>query len=312
MTEQTLPDLCLGFLGLGAMGGGSASCLAKAGVRLTVYDPLPERLEKLVSMGAVAGADEKAVMDAADIVFLSMPFPDVLSDVVKTGVAPYARPGQVLVDLSTTPVALTRDLCSRFARIQATWVDAPVSGGPDGAAKGALRVFVGGEKAAADKLWPLLEVVGDPAYVVYCGESGLGQVTKAVNQLVMGLVTAGCLEALSFGMRSGVSAEALMTAIGGENGGRREFAAAARRVAAGEGEHVHIKFGQYDEFLEHARAQDIPTPITDALYEFCDKGERRVFELPRHERTGRKAPSFWHELHSRGRRDETTSPGGSR
>lgn len=305
MTEQTLSDLSLGFLGLGAMGGGSASCLARAGLRLTAYDPLPERLGALVAMGAVAGADEKTVMDAADIVFLSMPFPDVLHEVVEAKVEPFVRSGQVIVDLSTTPVDMTRDLCRRFASKQAVWIDAPVSGGPDGAAQGTLRVFVGGEQAVAARLRPLFEVIGDSRYVVYCGESGLGQVTKAVNQLVMGLVTAGCLEALSFGVRSGVSAEVLINAIGGDNGCRREFATVARRVAAGEGEYVHIKFGQYDEFLGHARAQGFPTPITDALYAFCDKGERLVFELPRHERTGRKAPSFWHELGSRGRSDQS-------
>ncbi|MBD3240733.1 MAG: NAD-binding protein, partial [Chitinivibrionales bacterium] len=268
---------------------------------LTVYDPLSDRLEKLVSLGATAAADEKAVMQAADVVFLSMPFPDVLREVVDSKVMPHVHPGQVLVDLSTTPVAMTRALVRRCAAKGAVWLDAPISGGPEGAEAGALRVFVGGDEATATRLRPLFEVIGESNYVVYCGDSGLGQVTKAVNQLVMGLVTAGCLEALSYGVRSGVSPEVLMQAIGGDNGCRREFATVARRVAGGEGEYVHIKFGQYDEFLEHAREQGLPTPITDALHAFCDKGERRVFELPRHRRTGRKAPSFWHELQTRTR-----------
>lgn len=295
----------LGFLGLGAMGGGSAACLARAGHTLIAYDPLNDRLRKVVDAGATAAADEAQVMRDADVVFISMPFPDILTKVVDEKVMPRVREGQTIVDLSTTPVEQTRTLAESMAAKGARWIDAPVSGGPDGAASGNLRVFVGGDKATFDRLRPVLDTIGQPEYVVYCGSSGAGQVVKGVNQLTMGLVTAACLESLSFGVRSGVDPQTLLAAIGGDSGCRGEFATAARRVIAGEGEYVHIKYGQFDEFLGHAHAESIPMPITDALRQFCAKGEPRVFELPRHKRTGRKAPSFWYELQNRDRAGRT-------
>jgi 3-hydroxyisobutyrate dehydrogenase-like beta-hydroxyacid dehydrogenase len=141
---------------------------------------------------------------------------------------------------------------------------------------------------------PLLEVIGGPDHLTYCGPSGAGQVIKGVNQLLMGLVDAAYLEALAYGVRGGVDAATVRQAVlwpGRERGSRGERI--ARRVVDGQAAQVGVKFRELPYFLRDAAERGVPLPLTQALYDFCDAGERVVID------DNRPAPAFWHELLTR-------------
>jgi 3-hydroxyisobutyrate dehydrogenase-like beta-hydroxyacid dehydrogenase len=215
-------------------------------------------------------------------------------EVAEAQLIPNARAGQVFIDLGTTAPPEARRLAAEFAARDATLIEAPVSGGPHGADTGTLRIFVGGDEAIATRCRPILEVLGDPARIVYCGPSGAGQVVKGVNQLAMGLGDAAYLEAIAFGVCAGVDPSAILTAVGGDEGWRGHFASIARRVADGEGVGLTVKFPELDYFLQEARDGRFGLPLTEALRAFCDAGERVTAD-----NMGRPEPSFWHELTTR-------------
>ncbi len=280
-----------GFLGLGAMGGPMALNLVHAGLDLVVFDPSADRAAPLAAAGARAAADEAAVAAAATVVWCSLPSSHHFVDLAERILLPHARAGQVIGDLGTTTAPETRRLAAAFAARGAQLLDVPVSGGPGGAAAGNLRLFGGGDRATWEALRPVLEILGDPAHLVWCGPSGAGQVVKGVNQLAMALPIAGYLEALALAHRAGVDLEPVLATVGGDAGWRRDFAAVARRVLAGDGRSVEVKFTELEYFLATAAEQGFELPLTQALFNFCDRGERVVTDV-----LHRPSPSFWHEL----------------
>jgi 3-hydroxyisobutyrate dehydrogenase-like beta-hydroxyacid dehydrogenase len=137
---------------------------------------------------------------------------------------------------------------------------------------------------------PILQTIGGPDRITYCGPTGCGQVVKGVNQLMMGLVDAAYLEAISFGVNSGVDVEIIKQAIGSEGRWRVDFNRTAQRIADGQGNNVGVKFRELPYFLQAAEEGDFELPITKVVREFADKGERIVID------DHRQAPSYWHEL----------------
>lgn len=281
----------LGFIGLGAMGGRMCRTLLKSGYVITAFDIEAERLQTCTNAGAVAAKSTEAVVHAAEVVLASLPSAEVFVQVAETALLPNIRRGQIVIDLGTNSAPGARRLAQAFAERNATLLDAPVSGGTGGAESGTLRVFVGGDRSVADRCRPLFDVLGDPEYVVYCGPSGAGHVVKGVNQLAMGLGDAAYLEAVAFGALAGVDPAILAQALGGHGGWRGHFGSIAQRVATGKGLDVGVKFGQLHYFLAEAEEQDFSLPLTQALHDFCDPGERVVMEV------NRLSPSFWRELH---------------
>jgi 3-hydroxyisobutyrate dehydrogenase-like beta-hydroxyacid dehydrogenase len=283
-------DEALGFIGLGQMGGRMCRNLLRAGYAVAAFDLAPERLAECVAAGATAAASIEAVVQQSEIVLASLPSAGAFVVVAEGTLLPHIRPGQIVIDLGTNTGPGARRLAAQFRAQDAALLDAAVSGGTGGAEAGTLRVFVGGEKAVADRCWPLLEVIGDPQQITYCGPSGTGHVVKGVNQLAMGLGDAAYLEAVAFGVRAGVDAALLERAVGGDSSWRAHFSAIAARVAAGRGENVGVKFGQLHYFEEEAAEQGFVLPLSQALREFCDPGERVVIEA------NRLSPSYWREL----------------
>ena len=295
MNNTTQERPILGFLGLGSMGGAMARNLLKAGYPLVAYDPKPERLAECVETGAIAGENERMVVEQSQFVLTSLRSSDVFVQVAESHLLPNARVGQVFIDLSTVTPPETRRIAAEFTAKGATLVDAPVSGGPGGAEHGTLRIFVGGEPSVVEQCRPILEVLGNPEHVVYCGPSGAGQIVKGVNQLAMGLGAAAYLESIAFGVLAGIETEAILKVVGG--GGehwREHFAAIACRVAQEEGESVVVKFPELPYFLREAQEQGFELPLTQVLYEFCNVAERQF-----RDNMNRPTVSFWHELMTR-------------
>lgn len=288
MTREIPPRL--GFIGLGAMGGGMARNLLAAGYPVTAFDPDAARLAACVAAGATAATDNAAVVAAGRIVLLSLPSFETVDRIMMEEVFPYAQVDQTFINLGTTTVSASRRLAAAFAEQGATLLDAPVSGGSGGAAAGALHIFVGGARDQALACWPILEVLGDPARIVYCGPAGAGQIVKTVNQLAMGLVSGAYLEILSYGVKAGVDPAAIGQAVGGDSGWRAHFARHAERIAAGQGAEIEAKLGQLPYFLAEAAAAGIELPMAEALAAFVKEGEPVTIA------DGRPVPSYWREL----------------
>ena len=295
MTDAARGKPALGFVGLGAMGGAMAGKLLKAGYPLVCFDVNRERIALCAAEGAVAAESVEGAGEECDFVLTSLPSSEVFVEVAGGSLLPRARAGQVFVDLGTTTPPDTRRLAAAFEAKGAALVDAPVSGGPEGARRGNLHIFVGGPPSVVERCMPILRVLGDEERIVCCGPSGCGQVVKGVNQLAMGLGAAAYLEAAAFGVLAGVSAEALLRAVGGDESWRKHFASIAGQVARGKGEQILVKFPELPYFLQEAEAKGIRLPLTEALYSFCKSGERKF-----RDNMNRATVSYWHELLTRG------------
>lgn len=280
----------VGFIGLGSMGGGMAMNLVRAGYPVTVFDTRPERMQ--ASVAAAAGSGPPDVARRADVVLTSLPSSAVFVQVAEADLVPNARAGQAFLDMGTTEAPETRRLAAALAAKGAALLDAPVSGGPGGVAARKLHVFVGGDRAVYDRCRPiLLALGGDPERTAWCGPSGCGQAVKGVNQLAMGLIDAAYLEAVAFGVRCGADVDAIAQAVGGDEDFRRRVADLAARVKAGTADDVLIKFPELPYFLHEARERGFAMPMTEALFEFCDRGPRDWVD-----NMGRPRVAFWHML----------------
>ncbi|HVK05991.1 MAG TPA: NAD(P)-binding domain-containing protein [Armatimonadaceae bacterium] len=283
------PVVC--FLGVGAMGGPMARHLAAAGYPVTVLDRDPERLATAVASGARAAEDGPGAVRVADVVCTSLPSSESWVALAQSLLLPNARPGKLFIDFGTGTPPETRRIGAALAERGALLVDAPVSGGPDGAERARLRCFAGGDPDAFERARPILETVCGADGLTYCGPCGAGQVVKGVNQLAMGLGAAAYLEAVAFGVRAGVEPDVLGRAVGGEGEHWRAMLLQAARAARdGRAEQIGVKFRELPYYLAAADAAGFGLPLTRALYEFCDAGERVVTD------DNRPAPSFWHEL----------------
>ena len=205
----------VGFCGLGTMGRAMAANLRRAEFLLTVWNRSPGRATELLGLGAAEAATPRAVAGASDIVVICVSdSPDVEAVLFGTdGVAEGARSGALVVDCSTISPAASRDFGSRLAEQGVAMVDAPVSGGSEGAQKGTLTIMVGGDEVDVARARPVLEAMGSS--ITHMGPLGAGQATKAVNQVVLCGTYLGVAEGLVLAMRNGLDPEQVVAALGG-------------------------------------------------------------------------------------------------
>jgi 3-hydroxyisobutyrate dehydrogenase len=207
MTER------IGFIGLGIMGRGMAHNLLQAGFALTVWNRTAARMEELVEAGAQPGASPADVAAQSDITFICVSdTPDVEAVVLgEEGVIHGAKQGALVVDCSTISPKATRAMAATLQEAGIAMLDAPVSGGSEGAARGTLSIMVGGTAADFARALPAFEAMGKT--ITHVGDHGAGQTVKGVNQvLVVGNALAMC-EALLFAQAGGVDLEKTHAAI---------------------------------------------------------------------------------------------------
>ena len=205
----------VGIIGLGIMGAPMARNLLRAGHPLTVYTRTRARAAGLLAAGA-AWADSPAALAAAvDAVVTMLPdTPDVEAVVAgPDGVLAGARPGLLAIDMSTIDPAAARALAERAAETGVALLDAPVSGGEQGAIAGTLSIMVGGAAAAFDRAGPLFAALGKR--VTYMGGPGQGQMTKLVNQVVGAGTLAAVAEGVLLAAGAGLDPAAVVEAVGG-------------------------------------------------------------------------------------------------
>jgi 2-hydroxy-3-oxopropionate reductase len=194
----------LGFIGLGVMGRPMALNLMKRGHDMAVYARRAESAAPLVAAGARACATPAAVAANADVVFTMVTHSGDVEQVVlgKDGIIHGAARGSVLVDMETISPVAARNVAKALAENEIDMLDAPVSGGPMGAEQATLSIMVGGKQPVFERVKPLFECLGKT--IVYMGDHGAGQITKACNQLALLVTAQGTAEALSLAKSCGV------------------------------------------------------------------------------------------------------------
>ncbi|MDD2068548.1 NAD(P)-dependent oxidoreductase [Pseudomonas putida] len=207
----------LGFVGLGTMGEPMATRLLAAGQHLHVFDLNAAAVERLVALGATACNSALDVSNKAEVVFASLPTPNVVEKVAlgQDGVI-HGEKIKVFVDLSTTGPRMAKYVSANLAAADIIAIDSPVSGGAAGAAKGTLALMVAGPTQAVQLVHPLLQTLGK---VISCGElAGLGQTMKLVNNLVSVTALAVSSEALVMGVKAGLDPQVMLEVFNAGSG----------------------------------------------------------------------------------------------
>ncbi len=204
----------IGFIGLGVMGEPMCRNLKqKTGLPVLALDRDSVPLLRLAEHGVSPTTSIAELALASDIVFMSLPSGEVVREVCQApeGLLAYARPGWVVVDLSTSPVDLTRQLAEQFAVKGAVLIDAPVARTREAAEAGTLSVMVGAQEQDFEKIKPLLQTFASD--LTRCGGVGTGQVVKILNNMVLFETVVALAEAKAIGERAGVDAALLFEAM---------------------------------------------------------------------------------------------------
>lgn len=205
----------VGFIGLGTMGGAMAANVARAGFDVRAWNRTPGRAADLGELGVVVEASPAAVARASDVVVtIVSDTPDVEAVLFgPAGAAEGAEPGAVVIDMSTIAPSATRDFAARLAEHGIAMLDAPVSGGSEGAKKGTLSIFVGGDAATLERVRPVLEAMGTT--ITHVGPIGAGQAAKAVNQVILAGAYLSVAEGIVLAIKAGLDVEQLVAALSG-------------------------------------------------------------------------------------------------
>ena len=212
----------VGFIGLGTMGGKMAANLQKAGYKLVVHDLTRQAASHHLNAGAVWADSPRALAEQCDVLFTSLPEPADVEAVAlaENGLLAGIRKGAAWFDLSTNSPSVVKKLNAAFSAVSADMLDAPVSGGPAGAASGKLAIWVGGDRAAFDKYKAVLDAMGDKA--AYIGSIGAATIAKLVHNMSSYAVTCAIAETFALGIKAGVEPLALWNAVRQGAAGRRQ------------------------------------------------------------------------------------------
>ncbi|HEX2909056.1 MAG TPA: NAD(P)-dependent oxidoreductase [Phototrophicaceae bacterium] len=205
----------IGYIGLGIMGSGMVRNLLKHGFEVTVWNRTRSRMEALLAAGAKAGDNPADVARQSDIIITCVSdTPDVQAVVLgENGIIQGAAAGALVIDMSTISPQATRDLAAQLAEKGIAALDAPVSGGSEGAANGTLSIMVGGQAQDFERARPCFEAMGKT--ITHVGASGAGQTVKLVNQILVVLNMLAVSEALIFAQAGGLDLQKTLEAVSG-------------------------------------------------------------------------------------------------
>ena len=214
----------IGFIGLGIMGGAMSMNLLKAGFPLAVWNRTPEKVKPLLEAGAKPAKSPKEVAEKSDVVIDMVTDSKDVEEVLigEEGVIHGARPGTIVVDMSTISPIVTREIAKKLGEKGIRMLDAPVSGGDIGARNATLSIMVGGDADAYEECLPVFQAMGKT--ITHIGGHGDGQVCKAVNQILVGVNVLGVAEALMFASKAGVDVDKVLAAVSGGAAGSWQLA----------------------------------------------------------------------------------------
>ncbi len=252
------------FIGLGTMGAPMATRLVEAGFDVTVHNRTREREEPVAAAGAARAASPKEAAAGADVVLTMVSdTPDVEAVVLgEDGAAHGMKEGSVLIDMSTISPEITREIAAKLGDKGVDMLDAPVSGGSEGAEKGTLSIMVGGKAEVLERVRGVLEPLGKT--ITFVGPVGSGQVTKAVNQVIIAGTYAAVAEGLAIALAAGVDVEAAHRAVSGGAAGSWVLTNRADNMIRNTyplGFRTRLHRKDLGIALETARALGVPVPV---------------------------------------------------
>lgn len=204
----------VGFIGLGVMGEPMCRNLAqKSGRPVVGFDRADAPLERLAAFGVARAQSLADLAAACDVIFMALPSGAHVEAVTlgADGLLAHVRPGQVIVDLGTSPVELTRDIAAKFAATGARYADAPIARTRQAAEAGTLSIMVGADEPTFDLLRPLLATFASD--ITHCGPIGAGQIVKILNNMVLVETVVALSEAMATATRAGVDGKLLFETL---------------------------------------------------------------------------------------------------
>ncbi len=252
----------VGFIGLGAMGGGMAANIVKAGFKVVVFDILPERVEALTTVGAEAATSPMAVSEAVDRSITMVETTAQTEAVIfgEAGIVQSAKAGHQIAMMSTIDPVATKRMHAELASKGIGMVDAPVSGGTPRAASGDLSVIVGGDEDDVNGWRPYFEPMA--ANIFHVGGIGQGLAMKLVNNMLIQVNTVAVAEAFALGAKAGLDPQTMYDVIRVSTGASFALDHRVPRFLSGDfapGGTVNISYK--DQELETAFAKELGVPL---------------------------------------------------
>ena len=205
----------IGWIGTGMMGSSMCGHLLTTGYHVTVHSRTKAKAKPLLDLGATWAENPRVVAAESNTIFTMVGFPQDVRTVYfsETGILAGAQLGSVLVDMTTTDPALSREIAERATAMGLSAIDAPVSGGDVGARNATLSIMVGGDRKAVQAVMPLFELLGKK--IVHQGGPGSGQHAKLCNQIVIAGTMVGVCESLLYGYKAGLDLNRMLDSIRG-------------------------------------------------------------------------------------------------
>ncbi len=260
----------VGFIGLGIMGRGMASNLLKAGYDVRVWNRTAGKMNELVEIGASMATSPGDLAAKCDIILICVSDTADVEEVVlgQNGIIHSARPGLLVVDHSTISPRMTREIAARLNAREIHMLDAPVSGGSEGATNGTLSIMIGGDTVQVERALPYLQSMGKT--ITHVGEQGAGQMTKLVNQILAVGNTLAMSEALLFAQAGGLDLEKALSAITGGAAGSWILTARGPQILERDfrpGFTIDLQQKDLRLALEAADELGVPTLVTNIVFD---------------------------------------------
>lgn len=260
----------IGFIGIGIMGRGMARNILQAGFDLTIWNRTTERTAELAAAGAHVARTPADLASRCDIIISCVSdTPDVEAVVLgPSGVIDGAQPGALVIDMSTISPQAARTIAAKLAERDVFCLDAPVSGGSEGAAKGTLSIMVGGPAEQVDRARAVFAAMGRT--VTHVGDHGAGQTVKLVNQILVAGTMLSVSEALVFAQASGVDLEKTLQAVSGGAAGSWTLSNRGPQMIARDwrpGFMIDLNQKDLRIVLQAADENAVPLPVTSLVFQ---------------------------------------------
>lgn len=223
----------IGWIGTGVMGHSMCRHLVDAGFETTVFSRTKTKADDLIAAGARWAESPKSVAQSSDVIFAIVGMPHDVREVFlgSDGILAGCNPGSIVVDMTTSQPGLAVEIYQAAAQVEATAIDAPVSGGDVGAKNGTLSIMIGGDEEAVVALIPCWEAMGKT--IVRQGGAGAGQHAKVVNQILVGAGMIGVCESLLYAQASGLDLETALKSVSSGAAGSWALSNLGPRIVAG-------------------------------------------------------------------------------
>ena len=285
----------IAWIGIGVMGESMAGHLLDAGHELFVYNRTVSKTDGLVKRGATLLKEVKDAPLNADVIFSMVGYPKDVEEVYlgENGLIKTAKEGQVFVDMTTSSPTLAKKISEEFAKVGATALDLPVTGGDIGAKNGTLSIMAGGDKKVFEEtVLPLVKNFGKN--ITYFGEAGKGQYTKLANQIAIATTMISVAESFKFAKEVGLNLDDFFNIVSTGSGGSFSMTSYGPRILKGDfkpGFFIHHFIKDMRLALEECEKINIKLPGLETAYEVYNELEEEVRNT-----NGTQAISKWYKL----------------